>query len=67
MDEVNKSVFWTTRATRDLQKTIEFYIELYGKVKAREIALELRQKTETLKRTDVELLNPAILMKRFLI
>lgn len=54
MDEVNKPVFWTTRATKDFQKTIEFYIELYGKEKAREIGTELRQRTEMLKRTDVD-------------
>lgn len=55
MDKVNKPVFWTTRATRDLQKTIEFYIELYGKVKAKEIATELRHRTEKLERTDVDI------------
>lgn len=54
MDKVNKTVFWTTRATRDLQKTIEFYIELYGKIKAQEIATELRQKTEILESADVD-------------
>lgn len=55
MDKVVKPVFWTTRATKDLQKIVEFYIELYGKVKAREIATELSQKTETLERSDVDI------------
>jgi len=55
LDKVNKPVFWTTRATKDLEKTTKFYIELYGKVKAREIATELRQRTETLERTDVDI------------
>lgn len=65
MDKVNKPVFWTKRATKDLHKTIEFYIELYGKDKAREIATELRQKTESLERTDVDLSTTGSIDKTF--
>ena len=65
MDKVNIPILWTTRATRDLQKTIEFYIELYGRVKAREIATEIRQKTETLERTDVNITASGSIDKAF--
>ena len=54
MDSVKKPVFWTTRATKDLQKTIQFYIELYGKQKARQIATELRQQTKALNRNNID-------------
>ncbi|PKP23981.1 MAG: type II toxin-antitoxin system RelE/ParE family toxin, partial [Bacteroidetes bacterium HGW-Bacteroidetes-2] len=35
MDKGIKPVVWTTRATKDLEKTAVFYRELYGSVKAR--------------------------------
>lgn len=54
MDKIIKPVQWTTRATKDLHKITKFYIELYGKGKARSIALELRQKTEDLEREDID-------------
>lgn len=65
MDKVKKPVFWTTRATRDLQKTIEFYIELYGKAKAKEIASELRIRTETLKQNDLDITASGSIDKAF--
>ena len=49
-----KSVFWTTRATKDLEKTTKFYIKLYGGKKALEIATELRKHTEILERADID-------------
>jgi plasmid stabilization system protein ParE len=55
LDKVNKPVLWTTRATKDLQRTVKFYIELYGKEKAREIATEIRQRTKTLERTHIDI------------
>lgn len=49
-----KPVFWTTRATKDLEKTTKFYIKLYGAKKAGKIATELRQYTESLERENVD-------------
>lgn len=54
MDTVDKPIFWTTRATKDLAKTTKFYIELYGKTKARAIATELRQSTKVLERKNID-------------
>jgi len=51
---VIKPVFWTTRATKDLEKTIKFYIKLYGAKKALEIATELRKHTEVLEKENVD-------------
>lgn len=49
-----KPVFWTTRATKDLEKTTKFYIKLYGVKKAGEIATGLRKHTEVLEQEDVD-------------
>jgi len=65
LDKVNKTVFWTSRATRDLPKTIEFYVELYGNVKAQKVATELRQKTDILQRTDVDFTESGSIDKAF--
>ncbi len=54
MDKVIKPVEWTTRATKDLEKTTKFYIDLYGKEKAREIAIAIRKKTEVLEDKEVD-------------
>jgi plasmid stabilization system protein ParE len=54
LDERVKPVVWTSRATKDLEKTTLFYIELYGLDKARKIATELRQSTEILESKNVE-------------
>ncbi len=55
MDEVIKPVEWTTRATKDLEKATKFYIDLYGKQKARDIATSIREKTETLENSRIDL------------
>ena len=44
---------WTSRATKDLEKITKFYIDLYGRSKARQIANELRQSTEVLEHQNV--------------
>ena len=49
-----KPVVWTTRATKDLEKTIKFYIKLYGVKKAGEIATKLRRHTEILEKENVD-------------
>ncbi len=54
MDKGIKSVVWSSRATKDLEKITRFYIDLYGYSKAREIATELRQSTEILEREDID-------------
>ena len=54
MDKGIKSVVWSSRATKDLGKITRFYIDLYGNIKAREIATELRQSTEILEREDID-------------
>lgn len=54
MDKIIKPVEWTTRATKDLEKTTKFYIDLYGKEKAREIATIIRKKTEILEDEEVD-------------
>jgi plasmid stabilization system protein ParE len=43
-----KPVFWTTRATKDLEKITKFYKGLYGSAKALIYATELRQSTDIL-------------------
>jgi len=52
---VIKPVFWTTRATKDLERVTKFYIDLYGASKARVYAIELRQSTVILERENVDL------------
>ena len=54
MDKGIKSVVWSSRATKDLEKITRFYIDLYGYPKARKIATELRQSTEILERENVD-------------
>lgn len=49
-----KPVYWTTRATKDLEKTTKFYIKLYGAKKAGEIATKLRKCTEILEQEGVD-------------
>ena len=55
MDRVIKPVEWTTRATKDLKKTTKFYIDLYGKEKAKKIATAIRKKTEILEDEKIDL------------
>jgi plasmid stabilization system protein ParE len=54
LDKGIKPVVWTTRATKDLEKTAVFYRELYGSVKARKIVTELRQSTEILEHQNLD-------------
>jgi len=49
-----KQVFWTTRATKDLEKVTRFNIKLHGKDKAFEIAVNLRKSTEALQNTELD-------------
>lgn len=53
MDERIKSVIWSNRATQDLKKITEFYIELYGYSKTRQIVTKLRESTEVLESKNV--------------
>lgn len=55
MDQKIKPIVWTTRATKDLEKITRFYIELYGNDKAREIATDIREKTEILENKTVDI------------
>jgi len=48
LGNINKSVFWTTRATKDLKKVTTFYAQLYGTKKAKGIALKIRKSTDIL-------------------
>tara|TARA_B100000929_G_scaffold288711_1_gene277764 strand:+ start:10964 stop:11287 length:324 start_codon:yes stop_codon:yes gene_type:complete len=50
LDEVTKLVVWTSRATKDLEKTAQFYLELYGKEKALNILTQIRKSTEILEK-----------------
>jgi len=43
-----KPIFWTSRATKDLEKITRFNAQLYGFKKAIEIAFELQKTTEIL-------------------
>ncbi len=54
MDKRIKSVVWSSRAIKDLEKITKFYIKLYGHTKARKIVTELRQSTEILESTNVD-------------
>tara|TARA_R110002049_G_scaffold299812_1_gene490273 strand:- start:3891 stop:4214 length:324 start_codon:yes stop_codon:yes gene_type:complete len=54
LDKGIKPVVWSSRATKDLEKITRFYINLYGRPKARKIATELRQSTEILERKDMD-------------
>ena len=44
MDEVTKPVVWTTRATKDLEKTAQYYIDFYGKEKSLQLLTEILEK-----------------------
>ena len=48
MEGIEKPVFWTARAIKDLEKVTRFNARLFGFKKAIEIALEIRQYTEIL-------------------
>ena len=50
-----RPVFWTTRATKDLEKVTRFYMGLYGASKARIYATELRKSTDILERENIDL------------
>ncbi|WP_417443256.1 type II toxin-antitoxin system RelE/ParE family toxin [Joostella sp.] len=52
-----KSVVWSLRAIKDLEKITKFYIGIYGRGKAREIATELRKSTEILQNNNVDTLK----------
>lgn len=54
MDKIAKPVEWTTRATKDLEKIAKFYIDLYGKEKARTIVTSIRINTEILEEKGVD-------------
>jgi len=48
LERIIKPVFWTSRATKDLEKITKFNTLLYGFKKAIQIALELQKTTEIL-------------------
>ncbi|WP_010179778.1 type II toxin-antitoxin system RelE/ParE family toxin [Aquimarina agarilytica] len=48
MGEVIKSVVWTKRASKDLEKVTKFNLKLYGADKALKIATNLRESTDIL-------------------
>ena len=48
MERITKPVFWTTRAVKDLEKTTQFNINLYGFKIAISIALSIQKSTEIL-------------------
>jgi plasmid stabilization system protein ParE len=48
LERLIKPVFWTSRATKDLEKITRFNAILYGFKKAVQIALELQKNTEIL-------------------
>jgi len=50
LDEVTKPVVWTSRATKDLEKTAQSYIDFYGKEKALQLLTEIRKSTEILEK-----------------
>lgn len=48
MESIIKEVSWTTRALKDLGKTMQFYSEMYGEEIAKEIAYKIQQRTSLL-------------------
>lgn len=54
MDKVIKSVIWSTRSTKDLEKITKFYVKLYGASKSRKIVTELRESTEILEQDNLD-------------
>ncbi|MEN1785281.1 MAG: type II toxin-antitoxin system RelE/ParE family toxin [Bacteroidota bacterium] len=55
MDENINPVLWTSRATKDLKKITFFYIDIYGKQKARAIATSIKKTVEILETTQSNL------------
>lgn len=49
-----KTVVWSGRATKDLKKITDFYINLYGLSKTKGIITEIRKTTEILEKQDVD-------------
>jgi len=45
---VNKPVYWTSRAVKDLEKITRFNTQLYGFDKAIQMALKIKNQTEIL-------------------
>ena len=48
MERINKPVYWTVRAIKDLEKVTRFNAMLFNFTKAFQIATEIRQSTEIL-------------------
>lgn len=58
MERVDKLVYWTTRAVKDLEKTTYFNATLFGFQKAIEIALEIRKCADILKDSNFKDIGP---------
>ncbi|MBP2832620.1 type II toxin-antitoxin system RelE/ParE family toxin [Aquimarina sp. U1-2] len=54
MDRIIKPVFWTNRASKDLEKITRFNTKLKGKEKSREISENIRSSTEQLENPDYD-------------
>jgi plasmid stabilization system protein ParE len=65
LEEVTKQVSWTQRAKKDLIKILQFYGELYGFDKAREIISSLREKTEILENPEYDFSKIGTIDKEF--
>ena len=54
MGVIFKSVYWTNRAAKDLEKVTKFNLKLYGSEKAIEIAINLRKSTDILESSEID-------------
>jgi plasmid stabilization system protein ParE len=54
LERITKPVFWTTRATKDLEKTTRFNTNLYGFKKAISIALSIQKTTMILENSNYD-------------
>lgn len=59
MERINKPIFWTNRAFKDLEKVTRFNIKLFGFNKAIEIAKEIQETTEILELNDFNQIGAA--------
>jgi len=55
LDVILKPVNWTKRAVTDLEKVTRFNLKLYGANKAIEIATNLRNSTDILESSEIDL------------
>lgn len=65
MERIIKPVFWTNRAKKDLGKLMQFYAELYGEEKAKQIATDIFEKVKLLESENADFTQIGLIDEQF--